>query len=189
MTIKRLRKLPSNKKLEKMYAEPHDHRLYGHGHHLRVEQSIVFVRWISEWQNLNSVADLSCGNGGIALALNMGNENTHLGDFAQGYEYVGPIEENVNKIPDIDLYICSETLEHLDNPQEVLLNIRKRSKWLFLTTPIENWGDANTEHLWSWDRKGVEELLKEASFTPRMFGTLDSTVINEPYVYGMWVCS
>lgn len=189
MTITRLRELPTLEEMLKLYQKPHDHRLYGHGHHLRVEQSIIFARWVWDWKNLTSVADLSCGNGAIAMSLNANSENLHLGDYADGYNYSGPIEETIDQIPSVDLYICSETIEHLDRPKDVLSKIREHSKWLFLSTPVDNWEDTNDEHLWAWSRSDVESLLSEASFTPRIFGMLDSTVIGEAYNYGMWVCS
>ena len=189
MTIKRLRRLPTAKKLAALYAEPHDHRLYGHGHHLRVEQSIVFLNWVWDWQKLSTIADLSCGNGAIAKSVKASASSAYLGDFADGYEFAGPIEKTINDLPEVDLFVCSETLEHLDDPELVLSLIREKTKWLLLTTPINNWGDKNKEHLWSWDREGVESLLSKSSFTSQMFSSLDSTVIGEAYVYGIWVCS
>lgn len=170
--------------LDEMYTEPHDHRRYGHGHHLRVELTKVLARENS--LGMQSVADLSCGNGEIARSLKF--KRTILGDFAPGYKITGPIERTIEEINLVDLFICSETIEHLRNPSLVLGKIRERATKLVLSTPIEAWGDTNKEHLWAWDRAGVEYLLEAAGWAPEVFASLDSRVFGEAYLYGIWIC-
>lgn len=187
MTTIRLRPRHSDEELAAIYETPHDHRLWGHGHHLRVEQAKVFARWIAEWKQLDSVADLSCGNGAIAKATGIPYESIHLGDFAPGYRYAGPLEETVEQIPQVGLFVCSETIEHLDDPALALTKIRDKASYLVLTTPIGAWSDTNTEHYWAWDTKGVEELLSVTGWNPIMFASLNSTYIGEVYNYGLWV--
>ena len=133
-----------------------------------------------------SVADLSCGNGAIAKALNI--EKTILGDYAEGYQYSGSLEVNLKKIENVDLYICSESIEHVEDPGLVLSSIRGKSQTLVLSTPIDAWHDTNEEHYWAWSRKYVEMLLKNVGWTPDVFVMLDTTVFGEPYIYGMWGC-
>lgn len=184
--IKRLRRTHSKEFLLELYKTPHDHRIYGRGHGLRVEITKIVALDIAREVSASSVADLSCGNGEIAKSLCF--TNTFLGDFAEGYHFVGPIENTILGIPEVDVYICSETLEHLDCPEEVLGLIRKKAKSLVLTTPIGAWNDTNKEHYWAWDREGVETLLKDSGWSIETFAMLDSTVFGEPYVYGMWGC-
>jgi phosphoserine aminotransferase len=88
----------------------------------------------------------------------------------------------------VSLFICSETLEHLDDPVTALQHMREKAEGLILTTPINAWEDTNKEHYWAWDRGGVEELLTKAGWESNVFVMLDSTVFNETYTYGIWGC-
>lgn len=186
--IQRLRPAWNADELAKIYDEPHDHNRYGHGHHLRVEATKVLAKWVRDASQSSSVADLSCGNGEIATSLGFGPRLTILGDYAPGYGITGPLEETLRRINDVDIYICSETLEHLDDPTAALFQMRDASEHLVLSTPINAWGDENGEHYYAWDREGVESLLVGAGWEPVMFMTVDSTVLGEPYEYGLWAC-
>lgn len=182
--IKRLRPLPD---LDAVYPEPHDHRIYGMGHHIRVEFTKVLAR--SVLARGDTVADLSCGNGAIANDLrDFGAADVILGDYAQGRDYLfcGRLEDTLPAMGHVNLYICSETLEHLDVPSAALALMRDRADKLVLSTPLDCWEDANGEHLWAWNREGVESLLVAAGWRVTRFATLDSTTWQEPYVYGMW---
>ena len=184
--IKKLREFHDAKELAKIYATPHDHAIYGRGHGIRVNMTIQLAKDMAYQAEAKSVADLSCGNGAIARALDI--EKTILGDYAEGYEYSGLLEVNLKKIENVDLYICSESIEHVENPSSVLNLIRQKSKTLVLTTPIDAWHDKNEEHYWAWGRQDVEALLKNAGWSPDIFIMLDTTVFSEPYIYGMWGC-
>lgn len=183
--IKRLRPKWSDEELARIYEKPHDHKIYGRGHGVRVEVTQNILKDMVREVGAMSAADLSCGNGAILGILSI---KKYLGDYAPGYKYVGPLEKTIHEIPKVDIYVCSETLEHLDDPGYGLKLIREKSKSLILSTPIEAWGDTNQEHYWSYDREGVEELLKEAGWTPNIFLFLDTTVFGEPYKYGIWGC-
>ncbi len=183
--IKRLRPKHSQEFLDKLYPEPHDHGLYGRGHGLRVEITQTIAKDMAREVQATVVADLSCGNAAIAKYLDL---PTILGDYAEGYEHTGPLENTIKEIPHVSLFICSETLEHLDDPVTALQHMREKAEGLILTTPINAWEDTNKEHYWAWDRGGVEELLTKAGWESNVFVMLDSTVFNETYTYGIWGC-
>ena len=183
--IKRLRAEWTSEELQNLYEEAHNHWLYGRGHGLRVQFTQVIAKDMAREVNATTVADLSCGNGEIAKVLDL---IEFLGDYAPGYKYTGPLERTLEQIPKVSLYICSETLEHLNDPASALGQIREKAEGLVLTTPINAWHDDNEEHYWAWDREGVEGLLTEAGWTPNVFAVLDSTVFNETYTYGIWGC-
>jgi len=186
MPVKRLRPLPSPAELAAMYATPHDHRLYGRGHDERVEATVALaLAHLPEWER-GYVADLSCGNGEIARRIAV--RSTILGDLAPGYGITGPIEETAARVGWVNVWVLSETLEHVDKPDEVLREIRPRAGHLVLSTPLECWDDTNGEHVWSWDREGVEELLGEAGWLVTAFDQVDSREWGEPYLFGLWVC-
>ena len=187
MPVKRLRPLPSPGELTAMYATPHDHRLYGRGHDERVEATIALaLANLPEWER-GYVADLSCGNGEIARRI--AGRSTILGDLAPGYGITGPIEETVQRVGWVNVWVLSETLEHVDKPDEVLAEIRPRAGHLVLSTPIECWDDTNGEHLWAYDEEGVTSLLNEAGWMVTATDYVDSRTWGEPYWYFLAVCT
>ena len=184
--IKKLREFHADEELAKIYATPHDHKIFGRGHEIRVNTTIQIAKDMAYQVNAKSVADLSCGNAAIAKALNI--EKIILGDYAHGYEYSGPLEVNLKNIENVDMYLCSESIEHVEEPGSVLGLIRNKSQALVLSTPIDAWEDTNEEHYWAWGRQDVETLLKNAGWSPDVFIMLDTTVFDEPYIYGIWGC-
>lgn len=188
--IRRLRPAPTADQLAAMYPVPHDHRLYGRGHHERVEATIALAKVGLDWPFLPmTIADLSCGNGAIVEALAREGDPTYLGDLAAGHLLHGPIEQTITLIPNVDVFVCSETIEHVDDPATVLAAARWKANQLVLSTPLECWEDSNDEHLWAWDIDGVEGFLVAAGWTPKAFASVDSREYGEPYLYGIWVAS
>lgn len=184
---KRLRPMPTADELAQLYARPHDHiRWLDHLYRVDVTSAIAH----HQLKPNARVADLSCGNAAIARRLQQshGAELT-LGDFAPGYEYTGPIEQTIEQIDPVDLFICSETIEHLDDPDAVLARIRPKTDRLILTTPDGETGDANPEHVWGWDSEAVGAMLVIAGFTPKIHTVLDLRPAGWMYAYQIWACS
>ena len=191
--ITRLRPYPTEGELAAMYPAPHDARLYGRGHGIRVAWTIATAR---AWQPngyVNTV-DLSCGNAEIPRALAAVSEPM-LGDLAPGYPFHGPLEDTIPRWAEFawgtraGLFVLSETLEHVDDPAGVLAAIRPHATSLLLTTPMMPGGDTNPEHLWCWNRLGVEDLLAGAGWTVDLFSSLDTRPFGDPYYYGLWIAS
>lgn len=178
----------SDEELAEIYAGPHDHRVLGSGHVARVATSIEVGKAI--WPEPTFVADLSCGNGVIALGL--GAAHTTLGDFAPGFQYQGPIEDTIREIHPVDVFVCAETIEHLDDPDEVLCLIRERANALVTSVPISDTpdDDANGEHYWAFDREGFEELLRWAGWEPDIFVEVEAGPgsVSDTYRCGIWGC-
>jgi hypothetical protein len=180
-----------------MYPVPHDHRKYGKGHHERVEATIRLALSTIPEADRRIVADLSCGNAIIPRRIVAPGGTLHLGDYAGVHDlhpgdvgYLGPIEETVDLLDGlVDVFVLSETLEHLDNPAAILTAISGKAEHLLLSTPLECWHDSNAEHLWAWDREGVEELAFNAGWTWDAFTSVNSRAWGEPYLYGIWVFS
>jgi hypothetical protein len=136
-----------------------------------------------EQGELSSIADLSAGGAQItpAIAQHYGIEPV-LGDLSRqyGYPIFGPIETTVQHIAPVDLFVCSETLEHLEDPDLALDLIRPMTKYLLVTTPI--WEEPHMTahgHLWTWRQSDVETMLKDAGFTPVSF--------EEILIFGVWI--
>lgn len=187
MMRKRLRSMPSEEELRQLYAVPHDH-LKWDDHVVRVDVTSAIAHNLLPQGG--TVADLSCGNALIARRL----EASHgarlvLGDFALGYEHTGPIEKTLDEVGLMDLFICSETIEHLDDPDAVLARIRQKTDRLLLSTPDgEEDGTLNPEHVWGWDSEAVEKMLRAAGFTPDIHTILDLRPSGCQYAFQIWAC-
>ncbi|RBQ21611.1 hypothetical protein DP939_02560 [Spongiactinospora rosea] len=182
MTRKRLRPAYSDAELKALYCTPHDHRRW-RDHHLRVDVTIAMARWMAG-DGVAAAADLSCGNGAILSAVPAGAK--YFGDFAPGYRFQGPIEDTIMQIPQVDLFVCSETLEHVDAPMLVLGRIRDHARMLVLSTPVDAWDDDNPEHYWAWSREDIEEMLAAAGWRQHVYATADFRPMGLPYAFGIW---
>jgi hypothetical protein len=146
--------------------------------------TIEVAKWFVRRGDVQSVADLSCGDAAIARAL--GIDDMTLGDYAPRYSLRGPIEETIEQIGEVDLFICSETLEHLNEPGQVLKQIRQKARFLVLSTPVDRFDDANPEHYWAWDRQGVEEMMTAAGFDVDIYCPVDTRPAGLYYCFGVW---
>lgn len=180
---RRLRPAHDEAALARIYATPHDHTRWN-DHLVRVAVTAQFAHQLCG--RVARAADLSCGDGAILKALDVGER--FFGDFAPGYEFSGPIEETLGQVPDVDLLVCCETLEHLDDPDQVLKLARGKARRLVLSTPVDAWEDSNLEHYWAWSRVGVEGMLRAAGWDPAVYCELDFRACGGEYAYGVWWC-
>lgn len=183
MTRRRLRPAYAPEQLADLYAAPHDHTRW-EDHRMRVGVTIEAAKWFVRRGDVHTVADLSCGDAAIAKALDV--DELILGDYAPGYDHTGPIEDTIEQIDPVDLFVCSETLEHLDAPDHVLRRIRAKTRYLVVSTPVDAGMDANPEHYWSWDRQGVERMLTGAGFTVEVYCPVDLRPAGYYYCFGIW---
>jgi hypothetical protein len=183
---KRLRPMPTADELRRLYAVPHDHLVW-EDHVFRVDVTSALAHHLVPQGG--RVADLSCGNALIGRRLQASHGATLvLGDLAPGYEHCGPIEETVEQIAPVDLFVCSETIEHLDDPDAVLAQIRRKTDRLLLSTPDGEDDDSNPEHVWGWDAEAVEKMLRAAGFGPYVHTTVDVRPAGGVYAYQIWAC-
>lgn len=186
---RRLRPTPSADELAKLYARSYDHTNW--------EEHVDRIQWSIQWlhmsigvglpsQEVQTVADLSCGDGAILDSLK-GHVRTRIyGDIAENErnDFTGPIEDTVLRVPPVDLFVCTETIEHVDDPDALLRAIRAKTTYLFLTTPHTENGHDNPEHLWEWDRDGIGEMLVDAGFQNSVSRIHEAAY----YDYQMWIC-
>lgn len=180
--MKRLRPVYSELELAGIYKTPHDHTKWP-DHKYRVEKTIIYSNlWLTDDDVIG--ADLSCGDGAILNGLDV--PNRIFGDFAPGYAYQGPIEETIKQIPPVDVFVCCETLEHIDDPLTLLEDIRAHTNKLILSTP-EAEDDDNPEHYWCWNRSDIWLLLRKAGFDPIRFHEIKyAPMKTSSYTYQLW---
>ena len=135
---------------------------------VQAERDEATIRIGKTFEDIHSIADLSAGGARITpeIAAHFG-VTPILGDISHQYGYgiVGPIEETIGQIQPVDLMVCSETLEHLEDPDWVLDLIRPKAARLLVTTPV--WEEPHMTahgHLWTWRQADVEEMFKDAGY-------------------------
>lgn len=184
----RLRPAWSEAELREFCPVPHDHTHWA-DHIVRVQDTIALAHELAPHPQV--IADLSCGDAAIPRALaGMTGDNPSLGpslilgDFAPGYEITGMIEQTVTQVTDADLWIFSETAEHLDDPDAMLKQIRKRAWNLVLSTPLSEFTPINPQHYWGWDHDGVREMLEGAGWKP----VIQRDVLHPLAQFQIWGC-
>jgi hypothetical protein len=138
-----------------------------------------------------SVADLSCGDGAVVTAAGLA-ASAILGDVAAGWPWCGLIEDTVTRIPAVDVFVCSETLEHVADPDWLLAAIRGKAARLLLSTPAGEGYRGNPEHVWSWDVADLEAMLTAAGWEQReveLYTPPPASGSAAYYTYQIWVCS
>lgn len=186
MFRERCRPKYSDEELKEIYANPWGFQDDWKDHVLRRNATLVLAaRFIDDSDRV--AADLSCGDG--YFATHLPSLSWLLGDYAPGYPYTGPLEETIHQLADdhgeVDVYFCCETIEHLDDPDQVLKYIRRYSKKLVLSTPICRWWDENPEHYWSWDQKAVKKMLIDTGWNPVEY---EETYCEPGYSFQIWGC-
>jgi hypothetical protein len=182
-----LRPFNSPEQRAELYAAPYKHQQWEQ-HVLRVAHTAEILREMRP----ASVADLSCGDGAVVAQAELACP-AFLGDITPGWPFTGPIEETVSLIPEVDVFVCSETLEHVVDPDGLLQAIRAVAARLLLTTPEgetwpvrTEWG--NPEHYWGWGLDDVETMLGNAGWTPETEPETYKPVPRPYYSYQIWRC-
>lgn len=168
----------------------------------RVDASVEMIRRYAG--QIRTAADLSCGDAAILCQLS-GIREMWLGDL-QGVPSTppagtsarvhpvpaGPLPDSLADLPEpVDLYVLSETIEHMDDPDELLRQLASCATYLFLSTPLnEVTGSGNVEHYWSWGQEDIHAMLQEAGWSPLEFQRLvpQSTLhLPDTYHYQLWM--
>lgn len=160
------------------YPDGYDHHAWT-DHEERIKATVDFTVAALATETgqppVRTIADLSCGDGALALSLavRLGTDVPPvLGDVngASGMgdlDVIGPLPDTLALLTDnpVDLYVCSETLEHLDDPETFLHALRPRTRYLLVTTPEDETSTGNPEHYWGWDSEFMHALLVNHGFT------------------------
>lgn len=178
-----------------------------------VERVAASVEVIRRYRGqIKTVADLSCGDGAIVRGVAAGLEAAYLGDLngvpmAVGEAIVsagakmaraldaGALPDSLWRLPEdalpVDLFVLSETLEHMDDPDDLLRQLTLFSRYLFLSTPIDEIDTSgNLEHYWSWGHADVHQMLQDAGWSPLELVKLvpqSTLALEHAYHYQIWM--
>ncbi len=182
MYRERCRPKYSDAELEEIYSQPWQMQDDWEDHRQRLDFTLRVAKQVVAAE-YTTAADLSCGD--AYWRQKFPQLDWTLGDYAEGYNFRGPIEETIEQIDPVDVFFCCETIEHLDDPDYVLQRIRLKTKRLVLSTPFKHEEDVNPEHYWSWDSEAVDEMLKMAGFESFMYM---ETKHQPGYIFQIWGC-
>lgn len=180
---KQLRAFHTPEKLAEIYRAGYDHTKW-EGHRERIKKTTAELDRFAAEVGACTVADLSCGDGAVVNNSIRSWSRITLGDFAT----TGPIEEAIKQTSPTDMFVLSETLEHIADPDSLLLEIRKVAKHLLLTTPVNDQDVENEEHYWSWDVEGVGSMLRDSGWHAASV-ELFTPASDDWYTYQIWRCS
>jgi len=180
------------------YDEPYDSTRWEE-HIRRVHWTIdQFIQWHGSTQRVGAIddlIDLACGDASIPLGIGQAvGATVDLGDLlphtAVPLSFTGPIEETVKlatRRQRYDLLVCTEVLEHLRDPDQVLRDARNLATNILVTTPVDEAHDSeNVEHLWSWGTEDVRKMLWDADFRVTEY---HNTLHGGYYTYQLWIAS
>lgn len=170
--------------LAELYGGMYDHTKWDE-HRTRVQWTTRQLQhFIDLRTDITRVVDLSCGDGAILNGLNVPNKI--YGDMVQADHLTiaaMPAEISVRYMQG-DLLICSETIEHLDDPDQFLRDAQENFKYIAITTPLgETDPEKNYEHYWGWDLLDINKMLRVTQWYPLMEATLPL----DYYTYQFWI--
>lgn len=164
-----------------VYAQQYNHNRW-EGHIERVARTAEILRDMEP----ATVADLSCGDAAIVKAAGL-EDCASLGDLVPGWMYHGPIEETIHKVSPVDVFLLSETLEHVEDPLTILQLIRDTADRLLFSTPYGEYNNGNPEHYWGWDHVGISQLLALSGWSGEY--ELFTPSKDAYYTFQIWRCS
>lgn len=185
---------------EQVYPQGYKHDRWP-DHVERVAASVELIRRYGS--QITTAADLSCGDSAILAGIDDLLEQTFVGDLigARG-EYptrphvrvlpAGPLPGTLNHLPEqVDLFVLSETLEHMDDPDDLLRQLTRHSRYLFVSTPEDEIDTSgNLEHYWSWGAADVHRMLQDAGWSPIELKRLvprSTLALEHAYHYQLWM--
>jgi hypothetical protein len=159
--VRKLRRFHSSADLRKIY----DHT-YNSGQWPEHVRRVAFTRdliqeLVSE-HGLTSLADLSSGDAEVTKSVR-GLDSRHYRDYSDHGEDILSLLNGL--LQPVDLFVCTETIEHLEAPWTVIEKIREKTKWLVLSCPNGEKNTENWEHYWSFTQNDVLDMLTQAGFT------------------------
>jgi len=194
--IRRLRTVSEEERLA-LYPQPYNH-WHWEEHVTRVQRTIDVGAEFARAIKAERLIDLSCGDAAIpqGIAARVPLRRVTLGSLVHrtdvALDVIGSIEDTLplhispGPCRAYDLAVCTETIEHLENPTEILRLYRQCADHLLLSTPdTENGIYNNDEHLWEWDQSGIAEMIHEAGWD---FGTCELLECKR-YTYQIWMCT
>lgn len=159
--VRKLRRFHDAETLKRIYDHMYNPNVWPE-HKQRIETTAAVANQLIADLGLKTCADYSAGNRALALRL----RGLTMLDTCD-YFGSGRMEERIDEMEPVDLYLCTETIEHLEAPWTVLEKLATKARQLVLSTPLdENPKIGNYEHYWSFTEEDVEQMLWQSGWAP-----------------------
>lgn len=192
----------------RIYPEGYRHDRWP-DHVERINASVALLRKYSS--RFETAADLSCGDGAILRGCAEFLDDVWLGDLngvpdpvLQGWPAdrvsglhalpPGSLPDSLYELPiddGVDLFVLSETLEHMPEPKRVLNEISNWAGYLFVSTPLsEPVGSGNLEHYWGWSDTDMHNLLMDNGWIPlekQLLKPVSTVHLEDAYTFQLWL--
>jgi len=153
------------------------------------------INFLKKKLNKNyNVLDLGCGDGALSYQISLHCKNIIGYDYDKSlilkakdkYKLINNLKFEIAKIPEIfksnteyfDLIICSHIIEHLDNYKDLLINLKKYGKNIFIEVPDFDANDLNqvkkkfniepaytdSDHIYEFDRDFLINFFEKNGF-------------------------
>lgn len=180
--MRKLRRFHTPQRLAEIYANQYQH-VQWQSHQERVQVTTEIAQRLIDAEGIKRIADFSAGDRAIVSGL-AGYTDAWLHDITDdGVDIVERLREETFQY---DLFICTETIEHVERPWELLEEIAPRTRWLLLSTPLdEDPAEDNWEHYWSFEAVDIDDLLIQSGFPHGVMTT--HRPATGPYTYQIWI--
>jgi hypothetical protein len=174
--MRKFRRFYTQDQLAEIYAHAYDSTRWPE-HVERIKQTIAYGQRLIDTHSLKTCADFSAGD----RSVTGGFHNLEQLETSDGHI----LEDLAGMSEPVDLFVCTETIEHLEAPWTVLEAIAEKTKWLILSTPLdEDPGIGNHEHYWSFDDVDINWLLAQSGFEDRRMVLIGGE--GWTYTYQLW---
>lgn len=136
-----------------------------------------FAEWIMDYLKplipaTGKILDIGCGMGRLLHEVGKFTDAKLYGidiswnaivEAKKRYPYEFRVADAEHLAGEYDLIINSQTLEHVDDPEKIILRMKDHSKRLFITVPYPNSSLDNGVklHYWRFEVKDFEKLLDD----------------------------
>lgn len=180
--MKKLRRFMTPAEFAKNYATQFNHRSH-YSHVERIEHTVKIAQELIDKEGIKRIADFSAGDRAVVNGLH-GYEDAWLHDITD--DGVDIVERLRAETFTYDLFICTETIEHVEQPWTLLEEIAPRTRWLLLSTPLdEDPAKNNWEHYWTFEATDIDDLLTQSGFVGRLVEAHQP--VGSPYTFQTWV--
>lgn len=141
------------------------------GHQERLRLAAQYVGMVTT-PGEGTVVDLGAGDGGLLSLLDvwqcwgydLQQSNVEAANIRGVAIHYGDVLEF--PIPEVDVIVVTEMLEHLVDPHGLLARIHASgSRWLVASSPYTETADSHYAfHTWAWDQRGYLDMIEAAGY-------------------------